>query len=214
YAGAAGGFMDFLGYTFCRGRIFESIEEDKGQYDSIMEIFWASGAAFFVRSSVFHLLGGLDDFFFAHMEEIDFCWRVHNRGFKVLYCPQSLVFHVGGGSLPKGNPWKTYLNFRNNLIMLSKNLRPKNRGYRIFLRLFLDEVVAIKSVLAGDFKDFLAIFKAHMHFYQWWRQNGRSRKELEFPLPDLETIPGIYSGSIVWQYFIKGKKIFSQFFHN
>ena len=147
YAGAAGGFIDRYGYPFCRGRLFDVVEKDHGQYDDPCEIFWASGAAMFVRADVWHQLGGLDGDFFAHMEEIDFCWRAKNKGYRVEYCPKSTIYHVGGGTLPKSNPRKTYLNFRNNLSMLYKNL-PASRRFRVLaLRLLLDYVAALKFLL-------------------------------------------------------------------
>jgi GT2 family glycosyltransferase len=129
YAGAAGGFIDAYGYPFCRGRIFDVLEEDRGQYDDACEVFWATGACLFVRADLYHALGGLDEDFFAHMEEIDFCWRLKNNGHKVMYCPDSTVYHVGGGALPKSSPRKTYLNFRNNLALLVKNLPSKRLGW-------------------------------------------------------------------------------------
>ena len=142
YAGGAGGFLDKYGYPFCRGRMFTSLEQDNGQYNTPGEIFWASGAAMFVRADVWHQLGGLDDDFFAHMEEIDFCWRTHLAGYRVRYCPQSTVYHVGGGTLPKSSPFKTELNFRNNLSMLYKNLPVKRRGWVLAMRMWLDRVAA------------------------------------------------------------------------
>jgi len=145
YAGAAGGFIDKYGYPFCRGRMFDEIEKDKGQYNQPSEIFWATGACLFVKSELYHNLGGLDKHLFAHMEEIDFCWRAKNAGYKISYCPKSTVFHVGGGSLPQGNPKKTYLNFRNNLIIMVKNLPFWRLLYIIPLRLLLDHIAAYKE---------------------------------------------------------------------
>ena len=145
YAGGAGGFLDKYGYPFCRGRMFTSLEQDNGQYNTPGEIFWASGAAMFVRADVWHQLGGLDDDFFAHMEEIDFCWRAKNAGYRVEYCPQSTVFHVGGGTLPKSNPRKTYLNFRNNMALLYKNLPKRRLAWVMCSRIVLDYVAGLNG---------------------------------------------------------------------
>jgi GT2 family glycosyltransferase len=166
YAGAAGGFIDRFGYPFCRGRIFDTIEIDKRQYDDVCEIFWATGAAMFVKSSIYNEFDGLDEDFFAHMEEIDFCWRVKNAGYKVMYCPNSVVYHVGGGTLPKHSPRKTYLNFRNNLSLLYKNLYSTELFFVLFVRSFLDEIAALKFLFGGSFGDFLAVHKAYFHFYK------------------------------------------------
>lgn len=161
YAGAAGGFIDKYGYPFCRGRIFDTVETDDGQYDTPMDIFWATGAALFVRSSVYREVGGLDADFFAHMEEIDLCWRIKNRGYRIMAEPRSVVYHVGGGTLPKNNAFKTYLNFRNNHFLLLKNL-PRHRLFPTFLmRLALDNVAAFSFLLKGQGKDFKAVYKAH-----------------------------------------------------
>ena len=166
YAGASGGFIDQYGYPFCRGRVFQNLEDDKGQYDDPCEVFWATGACMFVRADLYHQVGGLDDSFFAHMEEIDLCWRLKNLGHKVYCCPQSKVYHIGGGTLPKNSPRKTYLNFRNNLSLLVKNL-PKNRVRRTILyRILLDWVAAFKFLIEGCPKDFRMVFKAHRDFYK------------------------------------------------
>ncbi len=217
YAGAAGGWIDQWGYTFCRGRIFETIEEDKGQYDTVQEIFWASGAALFVRAEAWHAAGGLDPYFFAHMEEIDLCWRLQNAGYKILYCPDSLVYHVGGGSLPQGNPRKTYLNFRNNLIMMSKNLPAGEKRSKLFIRVILDGIAATKSLLSGRPAEVKAILKAHYHFYKWSLKKKRGaaprREEAPGQSPHkarLDQLKGVYKGSIIAQYFLKGKRRFSE----
>ncbi|MBQ6770685.1 MAG: glycosyltransferase family 2 protein [Bacteroidales bacterium] len=165
YAGACGGFIDKYGYPFCRGRMFQHLEEDKGQYDAPMEVFWATGACMFVRAGLYHQIGGLDDSFFAHMEEIDLCWRLKNAGYRVFCCPQSAVYHIGGGTLPKNSPRKTYLNFRNNLSLLVKNL-PSDRVFPvIFCRIFLDWVAALKFLFEGCKDDFRMVFKAHRDFF-------------------------------------------------
>lgn len=207
YAGASGGWLDNLGYPFARGRIFDVCEQDHGQYDSIAPVFWASGAAMFVRSNVYQELSGLDEFFFAHQEEIDFCWRVQLAGHKVYACPSSVVYHVGGGTLPKGNKRKVFLNFRNNLIMLAKNLPPGQAWWKIPYRFVLDTVSAFKSLLEGQSIYFVAIFKAHIAFLAWIP--GRRRKSV-FPLGKRGKLEGWYDGSVVWKHFIKGKTRFSE----
>lgn len=205
YAGAGGGYLDMYGYAFCRGRIFDTIEEDLGQYDTVSEIFWASGAALFVKSTYWHAVGGFDARFFAHMEEIDLCWRLKNRGLKVMYCPQSVVFHIGGGTLQAESPIKTYLNFRNNLFMLLKNADSNKRLLILFIRFWLDFVSLLKYVFEGKFRHAMSISKAHQDFFKqmhiYWA--GRSKDSLSF------NRQGFYSNSIVWQYFIRGKKKFT-----
>jgi GT2 family glycosyltransferase len=205
YAGAAGGFIDKYGYPFCRGRIFLSIEEDHGQYDDQIEIFWATGACMFVRASLFHEHGGLDEDFFAHMEEIDFCWRLKNMGYKIMYCPASTVFHIGGGTLPKISWRKTYLNFRNNFYLLYKNL-PDERLVKVFtVRLILDGVAAVKFLIQAGFKDFWAVSKAHFSFYQTYQKTKSKRKLLKQGSMKL-----VYEKTIVIDYYLKGKRKFSQ----
>lgn len=182
YAGASGGYIDKYGFPFCRGRIFESLEEDLNQYDDEKEIFWASGASMFVKADLYHKLGGLDEEFFAHMEEIDFCWRLHHHGYKVMVCPKSVVYHVGGGTLQKSNPKKTYYNFRNGLILLIKNL-PSNKLVPIlFMRLLLDHIAAYRWLFQGKYGDFFAVAKAHRHFIfrlsYWFKKRGETNKEI------------------------------------
>jgi GT2 family glycosyltransferase len=204
YAGAAGGFIDKLGYPFCRGRLFQSIETDNGQYDGAEEIFWATGACMFVRADIFRKLGGLDERFFAHMEEIDFCWRAKNEGFKIMYCPHSKVYHVGGGTLPKKSWKKTYLNMRNNNIMLFKNL-PSDRIPRVFTaRLILDGIAAVKFLFDGGFKDLFAVVKAHFRFYSMLPDLKKERRNNNhYP------VSKIYQSNLVYEYFLKGKRRFS-----
>lgn len=205
YAGAAGGFIDKLGYPFCRGRLFLSIEEDHGQYDDPVEIFWASGACMFVKSKHFHQIGGLDDDFFAHMEEIDFCWRLKNNGFKIMYCPASTVFHIGGGTLPKISWRKTYLNFRNNFYLLYKNL-PDDRLVKVFtIRLILDGIAAFKFLFQAGFQDFWAVTQAHMAFYRTLKTFRNKRKTLRHG-----SMKNIYGRNIVFDYYIRGKRKYSQ----
>ena len=197
YAGAAGGYIDWLGYPFCRGRVFDSYEEDKGQYNDIREVFWATGACMFVRAEIFHQLNGFDIHFFAHMEEIDLCWRMKNQGKRIIYSSTSTVNHVGGGTLHKSNPRKTFLNYRNGLAMLYKNL-PSNKLFStILLRLILDGISGIKLLVDGSFADFLAIIRAHFAFYAMI-------PKLERKAP--KQVNHIYQKSIVWEYFVKKKK--------
>lgn len=207
YAGAAGGWIDVLGYPFARGRVFDHCEPDLGQYDAESEVFWASGAAMLVRGPLFHELGGFDPFFFAHMEEIDFCWRLQRAGHKVYCCPQSVVYHVGGGTLPKGASRKTFLNFRNNGIMLLKNLPAAERWWKVPLRFLLDDVAALKALLSGDTGYFRAVIKAQLAIAGWWRKQPRKRGNL--PQRPLRGLGGVYAGWLIVDYFLRGKKTFS-----
>lgn len=213
YAGAAGGYIDRLGYPFCRGRIFDSVEQDVKQYDADEQIFWASGAAMLVKAEVFHKLDGFDPHFFAHMEEIDLCWRMQSRGYKIMYCHDSEVYHVGGGTLSQQNHRKTYLNFRNGLRLLIKNY-PKERLWRVvFTRMVLDGVAGIQFLLKGRHKDTLAILKAHKDVYlslrTWLKYRETNRK---LSLKELYALPGFYSKSLVWQYFVKKHRRFVDLF--
>lgn len=164
YAGAAGGFIDCNGYPYCRGRVFDRVETDRGQHDTPIDIFWASGAALMIRTSVFREVGGLDEAFFAHMEEIDLCWRILLAGYRIAAVPAAAVEHLGGASLPKSNPMKTYLNFRNNLLMMHKNLPDSTRCSHLFKRMVLDGVAWLKFALTGHFRDAAAIVRAHRDF--------------------------------------------------
>ncbi len=212
YAGASGGWLDNYGYPFARGRMFDVCEEDKGQYDAAQEIFWASGAAMVVRSNVFHELGGFDPYFFAHQEEIDLCWRMQLKGYKIFCCPQSAVYHVGGGTLPKGNARKVFFNFRNNHIMLWKNLPGREKWWKTPFRITLDWVSAVKGLLNGDGKYFLAIIKSHIAFVKWLFVRNRGTQEDRSTA--LKEMQGVYDGNIIWQYFVKGRKKFSEFVSN
>ncbi|MCF6170689.1 MAG: glycosyltransferase family 2 protein [Bacteroidales bacterium] len=204
YAGASGGFIDKYGYPFCRGRVFQSLEEDEGQYDQPTEVFWASGACMFVKADLFHKYGGLDDDFFAHMEEIDFCWRLKNEGYKIMCCPSSSVFHVGGGTLPKQSSRKTYLNFRNNFMLLYKNL-PANRLIKTFIaRLFLDGAAGIKFLMQGGFQDFIAVIDAHLGFYKKFAKLRKKRKALK-----QTPVSKVYQRNIAYAHYLLGKKKFS-----
>jgi len=207
YAGGAGGWLDYLGYPFARGRVFDVCEEDRGQYDTAEPIFWASGAALFIRANLYHELRGLEGFFFAHQEEIDLCWRMQLAGYKVYACPASVVYHVGGGTLPKGNERKVFLNFRNNLIMMAKNLPLGQALWKIPFRFLLDSVSAWKSLFAGEAIYFVAIGEAHLAFVKWL---VIGRKQSLFPQKKRGMLYGWYTRSIVWQYFVAGKKTFTE----
>jgi len=180
YAGAAGGFIDQLGYPFCRGRIFQELEKDVGQYDDIREIFWATGACMFIKSEVFRSLGGFDEDYFAHQEEVDLCWRAKNAGYKVYYTGASKVYHLGGSTLSNMNPKKTYLNFRNSLFSITKNLPRRKAFLIIFLRLLLDAVAGIRFIFQLRFKHCLAIIMAHFNFYSNFRRMYRKREKRNF----------------------------------
>ncbi|MBL0308580.1 MAG: glycosyltransferase family 2 protein [Bacteroidetes bacterium] len=206
YAGACGGYLDRFGYAFCRGRIFDSIEKDLEQYNTITEIFWATGACLFVKSKTYFKLGGLDDDFFAHQEEIDLCWRIRNTGGKVICVPSSVVYHVGGGSLPQGNPRKTYLNFRNSLMMMFKNLPLSEMLWKVFIvRLSMDGIAAIHSVWKlKSLSDLMAILKAHFAFYISIPALVAKRRAVQNKSSD-----GLWQRSIVWQYYALRKRKFS-----
>jgi GT2 family glycosyltransferase len=205
YAGAAGGFIDSFGYPFCRGRVFSTIEKDEGQYDDERDIFWASGACFFIRKAVFDQVGGFDEDFFAHQEEIDLCWRLHNLGVSVKFTPFSVVYHVGGATLNDQNPQKTYLNFRNSLYMLLKNL-PINKIFPIILgRLMLDGLAGIKFLFQGQFFHLAAIVKAHFSFYSNCRHIYSKRAENQSPMYS-------HISSIVSKYYLQSRKTYSSLF--
>ena len=206
YAGAAGGWIDILGYPFSRGRIFDTCEKDEHQYDSNAPIFWATGACMMIRSSLFHKLKGFDAQFFAHQEEIDLCWRMQLNGHQLFACPISVVYHVGGGTLPKGGR-KVFLNFRNNLIMLAKNLPLSELVWKVPMRLGLDAISAYKGLLSGDLSFFMAIAKAHFSFFGYLMSGKIIRTENTKPMKSLQ---GVYGGSVVWQYFIKNKHHFDK----
>jgi len=204
YAGACGGWIDSLGYPFSRGRVFDTLEVDKGQYDDAMPVFWASGAALFIRAKLFHESGGFDEYFFAHQEEIDLCWRLQRMGYKIYVCPQSVVYHVGAGTLPAGSPKKVYLNFRNNLIMLVKNMPFRELWWKIPVRILLDAISAWKQLFQGQTGYFGAVLKSHFSFWGWCLDHQ------SIPVLPYVKCMGLYEGSVVWGYFIKGKKYFSQ----
>jgi hypothetical protein len=207
YAGACGGWLDYFGYPFMRGRIFDVCEKDTGQYDDAVPCFWASGAALFVRSAVFHELKGFDEYFFAHQEEIDLCWRAQLAGYKIYVQPASVVYHVGGGTLPKGNSLKTFLNFRNNLVMLAKNLSFGNALWKIPARIMLDALSAWRGLWSGDQGYFIAIGRAHVHFFGWLLGG---KKQSVFPSKKGKKPAGYYKGSVIWAHFLMKKKTFSE----
>jgi hypothetical protein len=207
YAGAAGGWLDKYGYPFAKGRVFDICEEDYGQYDQSEPIFWASGAALFIKAKVFHKMNGFDEYFFAHQEEIDLCWRIQLAGYKIFSCPASVVYHVGGGTLPKGNSLKTYLNFRNNRIMMSKNLPFSKKIWIMPARYLLDALSAWKGLLTGDGGYFIAILRAHASFLKWWLFY---RKKSNYPATKSKPLSGYLFKNMVWQHFVKKKKYFSE----
>ena len=205
HAGAGGGGIDSLGYPFCRGRIFDDLEEDQGQYDDECAVFWATGACLVIRSQCYWDMGGLEEGFFAHMEEVDLCWRLQRAGYTIGYSGKSTVYHVGGGTLQTDSPFKIYLNFRNGLLLLLKNLPPKARWQVLFLRMVFDGVAAWRFLLMGKPQFFRAIFRAHLGFYrmlpEYWPKRNRDNRT---------SLPSIYPKSIAVQYFLKGKRKFSQ----
>lgn len=206
YAGAAGGFIDKYGFPFCRGRILDNVETDSGQYDTDSETFWASGAFMVVRADVYRELGGLDATFFAHMEEIDFCWRVKNSGLKVAYCHDAEIFHLGGATLNQGSPRKLFLNYRNSLWMLLKNLPSGCLVFRIWARMVLDGMSAAVYLAQLKPKYFWAVVRAHFAFYANVPRLLKQRKSMKKPTEKLPT--GMLDGSIVWQYFVKKRTTF------
>lgn len=212
YAGAAGGFIDKYGYPFCRGRVFDTVEVDEGQYDTDIPIFWASGAALVIRRNLFNDLGGFEESFEFHMEEIDLCWRLQLSGNEVWYCHASVVYHLGGGSLPADHPRKTYYNFRNNLIMLARNLPSRKLLQVIPFRLELDGLASMLFLLRGQFRNIQAVTNAHFAFYSRLSDIRKFRKNQKMlmrpPLP-LKKLQGTYPRSIIWNYFINKNTIYS-----
>ncbi|MDR2937627.1 MAG: glycosyltransferase family 2 protein [Prevotellaceae bacterium] len=205
YAGAAGGFIDVLGYPFCRGRILGTVEADKNQYNDTRNIFWATGACMLVRTALYKALGGLDNDFFAHMEEIDLCWRMQNAGYKIAYVGGSEVFHVGGGTLPNNNPRKLFYNYRNNLLMLHKNLPRGRYSAVITFRILLDWASAFMFLLQLKFKNAAAVFSAHADFLRL-KKGKRDKNKLS----EMQDLQGVYKGSILLNYFLLGKKTFDK----
>lgn len=204
YAGAAGGLIDTLGYPFCRGRLFYHTEADEGQYNDTREIFWSSGACMMIRSEWFHKLGGLDEDFFAHMEEIDLCWRLQRAGQKIYYTHESVVYHVGGGTLAATNPRKTYYNFRNGLSLIYNNLPTNELVFKFPLRLALDWVAALKFILAGTVRDGIAVLRAHLHFFMnFGREVARRKRSSRLGYKQPSTL---YRGWVVWNFFVLRKR--------
>jgi len=204
YSGAAGGYIDFYGYPYCRGRIFDFVEDDLGQYDNNENIFWASGACFFIRKKVWISLGGFDNDFFAHFEEIDLCWRAFNNSFKAVSIGESKVYHIGGGTLPKSG-FKWYLNFRNSLILLTKNLPKKYLFKTLFIRLILDFFASFRFLIKGEFIPIISIIRAHISFYISFRSHYKKRTLNYINKNNYWSIK-----SIVWAYFIKKQRIFTK----
>ncbi len=207
YAGAGGGWLDHWGYPFARGRIFDICEQDHGQYNDNVPVFWASGAAMFIRRALYHQLGGFDEFFFAHQEEIDLCWRAQREGYLVYACGEATVYHVGGGTLPKGNMRKVYLNFRNNLIMLAKNLPGARLRWVLLVRFCLDHISSLKAIWNGETRYAWAVIRAHKAFGKWWWNN---RKIVGGKGKSTRNLKGYYAGSIVWAHFIRKRKTFRE----
>lgn len=210
YAGACGGFIDAYGYPYCRGRIFNTVEADRGQYDTVMEVMWATGACLMIRSEDYWNAGGLDGRFFAHNEEIDLCWRLNLMGRRIVCVPQSRAYHLGGGTLPKGNPRKTYLNFRNNLTMLYKNLSDGEMQRVMKVRKWLDYLAAIQMLVLGrSIGDFKAVLRARRDFGKWKHEFDGDREKIQKGRHG-EFVPGKTSFSLLWQYYIHGVKVFSK----
>jgi len=209
HAGAGGGFIDLLGYPFCRGRIFDTVESNTGQYDDTVEIFWATGACMMVRATDYHAMGGLDPDFFAHMEEIDLCWRLKNAGHQIYCCGQSQVYHVGGGTLQYEHPRKTYLNFRNGLIMLIKNLNRVEFFPILFFRLILDGVAGLQFLFTKGWPHCWAIVQAHFYLYRHFGLLARKRKQARATAKVFHH-PQIMDHSLLWDYYLRGRKTFGQ----
>ena len=205
YAGACGGWIDAYGYPFSRGRVFDVCEVDNGQYDTVKQIFWATGACLFIRAQAFHSSGGFDEYFFAHQEEIDLCWRLQLAGYKIFVQPRSTVYHIGGGTLPMGDKKKVYLNFRNNLVMITKNLPFSHALWKIPFRIALNEIFAVKALFRGQGEIFVAVLKAHLHYLQWLLF-----KKKRIPKKKTASLQGIYRGLVIWQYFVNRKRTFSE----
>ncbi|MBL0742900.1 glycosyltransferase family 2 protein [Chryseolinea lacunae] len=205
HAGAGGGLIDALGYPFCRGRVFDSVEQDTGQYNDTTEVFWASGACLAIRANLFHQLGGFDEDFFAHMEEIDLCWKLNRARHKVYYCGQSTIYHLGAGTLGYNSPRKTYLNFRNGLSLIFKHLNPGELLVKLPLRMMLDWLAAVVFLLKGQAGNFNAVGKAHLHFVLHIGRDRRKRRLLRAIYPAYSKT-SVFPGSVVFSYYMKGKR--------
>lgn len=208
YAGACGGYIDALGYPYCRGRVMGTVEEDRGQYDEPAPLLWATGAALMVRSDAYWQAGGLDGRFFAHQEEIDLCWRLRSRGYGIACIAQSTVWHVGGGTLPKDSPYKTYLNFRNNLLLLYKNLPAGRLDSVMRIRFWLDALASVQFLLTGKWGSFLSVWRARRDFFRMRPQFAADR-ERNLREAVLSPVPEQTDVSILWQYYARGRKTFA-----
>lgn len=209
HAGAAGGFIDMIGYPFCRGRILDTIEKDNGQYDDICKVFWVTGACFFVKTEIYRQLGGFDSIFHAHMEEIDLCWRINGAGYCIFFHPGSTVYHVGGGTMPVTNPKKTYLNFRNSTGMLYKNASTSTIWWKVPFKILIDLLAAFKFLWDGKLKDAQAVVIANIHFltnFKHWKERRHNNKKSEFR----EVKDTVYPGLLVFERYVKKRKYFSQ----
>ncbi len=209
YAGAAGGFLDKYGYPFCRGRVFNTVEKDEGQYDDIVPLLWGTGAALMVRASDWRESGGLDGRFFAHMEEIDLCWRLRTMGRTIVCIPESTAYHLGGATLNQGNPRKTFLNFRNNLLMLYKNLPEAELKSVMRMRCVFDYLAALQFLLKGDVKNCAAVFKARCEFLRIRPDFDKERRRIQ-QLRKNQRVPERVAFSLLWQYYARGKKTFKE----
>ena len=209
YAGACGGWIDRYGYPFSRGRIFDHCEKDTHQHETVQEVFWVTGAAMFIRSNVFHELNGFDENFFAHMEEIDLCWRIQLAGYKLMVQPKSVVYHVGGGTLPI-SPRKLYLNHRNNVIMMYKNLPLREKIWKMPIRLALNDVAALRELSMGHFGNFKAIIKAELHALAWIFGSKAKKKKHKLKKLPMRKLKGFYDGSVVWDYFVMKRRLFEE----
>ena len=209
YAGASGGYIDAWGYPYCRGRVMGTVEEDRGQYDEPASLLWATGAALMIRCEAYWLAGGLDGRFFAHQEEIDLCWRLRSRGYGIACVPQSKVWHVGGGTLPKDSPHKTYLNFRNNLLLLYKNLPSERLGTVMRVRFWLDALASVQFLLTGKWGSFLAVWRGRRDFFRM-RPQFVADRERNLKAAVLSPVPEQTAVSILWQYYARGKKTFKE----
>ena len=209
YAGASGGYIDALGYPFCRGRIFDTVEEDCGQYDSVADVFWATGAALLIRTRLYWEVGGLDGRFFAHQEEIDLCWRLRARGHRIVCVPQSVVYHVGGGTLPKENPRKTFLNFRNNLLLLYKNLPDSRLRHVMSVRFWLDALASVAFLLKGEGRSFRAVWQARREFHRIKKDFAVDRAA-NLAATKLNPIPEQFPVSLLVAYFLRRLRTFNE----
>jgi GT2 family glycosyltransferase len=214
YSGAAGGYIDRLGYAFCRGRLFDEIEKDTNQYNDDQYVAWGSGCALALDAKLFHSIGGFDERYFAHYEEIDLCWRMRKAGYKILYSASTHIYHLGGGTLQYGNPQKTYLNFRNSLLTLYKNSRPRRRTLKVLLRLLLDGAAALNFLFHGGVRHIWSILRAHFFFYSHYFEIRKQTRHYNQLIAQCrihaQSDHGVYEGLIVWQHFIKGIKTFKQ----